>query len=100
VQLAAAVARDEHEVVEFSRHRPHVQEDNILPAVVLGRACRGQRELFASLLADVDRSGSIGDGGDPRTECGKRCGPILTVWPPSDEGTAEDDKETGDTEKE
>ena len=63
VQLPAAVAGDEHEVVELGRQLLHVEHDDILAAVVVGRARSGQRELQAAFVASFEIRQGFGDGG-------------------------------------
>ena len=100
VQLAAAVAGNEHEVIEFRRHAPHIERDDFLAAVFLGRAGRGQRKLLTSFLANFECGGCLGDGGKSSgdAQCAKSRGPILTTTPSADEGTASQTGRRGDRE--
>ena len=61
VELPAAVAGGEHEVVELGRQRPHVEHGDVLAAVVGGGPRGGQGELQAALAAGFEIRQGVGD---------------------------------------
>jgi hypothetical protein len=62
VQLPSAVARHENEVIEFRRHAPHVEDRDILTAIVLGGAGGRERQLAAAFLASFKSGRCFADG--------------------------------------
>jgi hypothetical protein len=86
VELPAAVASHQNEIVELRRHRPHVEERDILSSIVFGRTGSSERKLFAAFLATFKRGGCVGDGNPLAQEGTEKRGPILTFDRVADEG--------------
>ena len=64
VELAAAIARGDHEVIELGREGPHVEHGDVLAAIVGGGPRSGQGELQAALAAGFEIRQGVGDGTD------------------------------------
>ena len=62
MQLAATVARHEHELVEFGGQAAHIGHDDVLASVVLGSLSVRQSEVVSRLLSRFICGGSLGAG--------------------------------------